>query len=188
MNFKLKTSAAAILAVTLITSTAHAYDGDSDRDPNTPAKRHATKKPKTPPGPTVEEQIQILRQELQGQIDGLKTDLADKDAQLKKAQQAAADAQTSANKANAAAAAETTADTDNAAAVTTLQSTVTDLKGNQASLAATVSDEAAKIKKEIDGPNVIHYKGIDITPGGFAAGETIYRTKATGGDIPTAFN
>src|SRR5580698_694647 len=137
MNFKLKTSAAAILAVALVTSTAyaHAYAYDGNRDSNTPAKRHATKKPKTPPGPTVEEQIQILRQELQGQIDGLKTDLADKDAQLKKAQQAAADAQTSANKANTAAAAETTAVTDNAAAVTTLQSTVTDLKGNQASLA-----------------------------------------------------
>jgi hypothetical protein len=188
MNFKLKTSATAILAVALVASTAHALDGDSDRDPNAPAKRHATKKPKTPPGPTVEEQIHILRQELQGQIDSLKTDLADKDAQVRKAQQAAADAQSSADKANAAAAAETTAVADNAAAVTTLHATVTDLKGNQASLAATVSDETAKIKREIESPNVIHYKGIDITPGGFAAGETIYRTKATGGDIPTAFN
>jgi hypothetical protein len=60
MNFKLKTSAAAILAVALVASTAHA--GESDRDPNTPAKKHVTKKPKTPPGPTVEEQIQSLRQ------------------------------------------------------------------------------------------------------------------------------
>ena len=78
--------------------------------------------------------------------------------------------------------------TDNATAVTTLQTTVTDLKGNQASLAATVSDETAKIKKDIESPNVLHYKGISLTPGGFTAGETVYRTKATGGDIPTAFN
>jgi hypothetical protein len=35
---------------------------------------------------------------------------------------------------------------------------------------------------------VLHYKGITLTPGGFAAAETIYRTKATGGDIPTAFS
>jgi hypothetical protein len=52
----------------------------------------------------------------------------------------------------------------------------------------TVSDETAKIKKDIANPSVLHYKGITLTPGGFAAAETVYRSKATGGDIPTAFN
>jgi hypothetical protein len=33
----------------------------------------------------------------------------------------------------------------------------------------------------------IHYKGITITPGGFLAGESVYRTRATGGDA-TPFN
>jgi len=174
-----------MLAVALISSPA--FGGESDREP-APAKKHATKKAKTPPPPTVAEQIQALKDELEGQINSLKTDLADKDAQLRKAQQAAADAQAAADKANAAAAAQNQATTDNAAAVTTLQSTVNDLKGNQLSLAATVSDETAKIKKDISAPNVIHYKGISITPGGFAAAETVYRTKATGGDIPTAFS
>jgi hypothetical protein len=125
---------------------------------------------------------------MQGQIDGLKSNLADKDAQLKQAQQAAADAQAAAAKAQAAASAQQQAVSDNAAAVTTLQTTVTDLKGNQVSLATTVSDETAKIKKDIASPDVLHYKGITLTPGGFAAAETVYRTKATGGDIPTAFN
>ena len=125
---------------------------------------------------------------MQGQIDGLKTNLADKDAQLKQAQQAAADAQAAADKAQAAATAQQQAVSDNAAAVTTLQTTVTDLKGNQVSLATTVSDETAKIKKDIAAPNALHYKGITLTPGGFAAAETVWRAKATGGDIPTAFN
>ena len=58
-------------------------------------KKHAAKKP---PKPTVEEQINALRQEFQGQIDSLKSDLATKDAQLKQAQQAAADAQAAAQK------------------------------------------------------------------------------------------
>jgi hypothetical protein len=183
MNFKLKTAAAATLAVGLIALSAHASD------PAPPAKKHAvTKKAKTPPPPTVAEQIQALHDEMQGQIDSLKTDLATKDEQLKQAQQAAADAQASAAKAEAAASAENQAVVDNTAAVGTLQSTVTDLKGNQASLAATVSDETSKIKKEIYSPGVLHYKGIALTPGGFAAAETIYRTKATGGDIPTAFS
>jgi len=107
---------------------------------------------------------------------------------LQKAQQAAADAQASAAKAEAAASAQQQAVTDNTAAVTTLQSSVTDLKGNQASLATTVSDETAKIKKDIANPSVLRYKGINLTPGGYAAAETVWRSKATGGDIPTAFN
>jgi hypothetical protein len=183
MKFKLNTAAAAILAASMIGSPVYAADGAP------PAKKHvATKKVVKPAGPTVEEQIQSLRQEMQGQIDGLKSNLADKDAQLKQAQQAAADAQAAASRAQAAATAQQQAVSDNAAAVTTLQTTVTDLKGNQTSLAATVSDETAKIKKDIASPDVLHYKGITLTPGGFAAAETVWRAKATGGDIPTAFN
>src|SRR5271157_2605 len=183
MNFRLQTAAAAILAASLVASYAYT------QDPTPPAKKHtATKKAKTPPPPTVEEQIQALRQDLETQINSLKNDLANKDEQLKKAQQAAADAQAAADRANASASAQNQAVSNNAAAVTTLQTTITDLKANQASLATTVSDETAKIKKEIGSPDVLHYKGIGITPGGFVAGETVYRTKATGGDIPTAFS
>ncbi len=183
MNFRLKLAATAIMAVCVVS----VYGQTSEDKP--PVKKHiATKKEKAPPQPSVADQIQSLRQELEGQINGLKTDLANKDAQLQKAQQAAADAQAAADKANAAAAVQQQAVTDNSAAVTTLQSTVTDLKGNQASLAATVSDETSKIKKDISNPNVLRYKGINLMPGGYLAGETVYRTKATGGDIPTAFS
>jgi Skp family chaperone for outer membrane proteins len=183
MNFGFRIAAAAILAASVVGTYGYA----SDATP--PAKKHtATKKAKTPPPPTVAEQIEKLRNELEGQIDGLKTNLADKDAQLKRAEQAAADAQAAADRAQAAATAQQQAVTENAAAVTTLQGTVTDLKGSTVSLATTVSDETAKIKKDLANPSALHYKGINITPGGFVAGETVYRTKATGGDIPTAFN
>jgi hypothetical protein len=183
MNFTLKTAAAALLAASLVASYGYA----SEATP--PAKKHvATKKAKTPPAPTVEEQIQGLRHELEGQINGLKSDLADKDAQLKKAQQAAADAQAAADKAQAAATAQSQAVNDNAAAVSTLQSTVTDLKGNQVSLATTVSDETSAVKKAIASPSALHYKGLNITPGGFMAAETVFRQKATGADIPTALS
>ena len=185
MNFKLKSAAASVLAISMVALSANA----SDPAPPPPAKKHpAAKKAAPAAGPTVEEQIRSLRREMQGQIDGLKNDLADKDTQLKAAQQAAANAQSAADRANAAATAQNQAVVDNATAVNTLQSTVTDLKGNQLSLATTVSDETSKIKKEIDSPGVLHYKGITLTPGGFAAAETVYRTKATGGDIPTAFS
>jgi len=182
MNFKLKAAAAAMLAASLVASFAYASD------PAPTAKKHvATKKASTPPPPTVAQQIQALREEMQSQIDSLKTNLADKDAQLKKAQQAATDAQAAADKAQAAASAQNQAVSDNAAAVNTLQSTVTDMKSANASAVASLSDETAAVKKAIANPTTLHYKGITLTPGGFAAAETVYRSKATGGDIPTAF-
>jgi hypothetical protein len=172
MNFKRNIATAAILAFSIV-----ACYGQSSE----------TKAAKVKPA-TVEEQIQALRQELEGQIDSLKTDLANKDAQLKLAQQAAAAAQAAADKAQAAATAQQQVTTDNATAVTTLQSTVNDLKGNQASLAATISDETAKIKKEVDNPEALRYKGITISPAGsFIEAATVYRTAATGGDINTPF-
>ena len=183
MKFKLNTAAAAILAASMSGSPVYAADGAP------PAKKPiAPQTEKKPAGPTVEDQIQSLRQEMQGQIDGLKSNLADKDAQLKQAQQAAADAQAAAAKAQEAATSQQQAVSDNAAAVTTLQSTVTDLKGTQTSIATTISDETSALKKAIASPDVLHYKGITLTPGGFAAAETVWRAKATGGDIPTAFN
>jgi Skp family chaperone for outer membrane proteins len=181
MNFRLKAVAAAMLATSLFASYTFAA--------TPPAKKHAaTRKAKTSPAPTVQEQIQALRHDLETQINSLKSDLADKDAQLQKAQQAASEAQASASKAEAAASVQQQAVTDNTAAVTTLQSTVTDLKGNQASLATTVSDETSAVKKAIANPTALHYKGITITPGGFMAAETVWRQKATGADIPTALS
>src|ERR1700676_2909005 len=153
MNSRFKSAAAVILAAFAIASYANA----SDATP--PAKKHAVHKAeKKPKGPTVEEQIQSLRQDLESQINGLKSDLAAKDTQLKQAQQAAAGAQAAAAKAQEAATSEQQAVTDNQAAVTTLQSTVTDLKANSVSLATTVSDETSKIKKALENPEVILLK------------------------------
>jgi hypothetical protein len=200
MNFKLKFVAAGMLAASLVASSA--YAGQT----TPPAKKkHTAKTTKSttavtkvymapPPAPSaahVEAQIQALRTELQSQIDSLKGDLAAKDEQLRQAQAAAATAQAAAARAQAAASTQQQAVSDNAAAVSTLQATVTDLKGNQTSLATSVSDAVAaanKVKKDLESPDALHYKGITITPGGFAAAETVYRTKATGGDIPTAFS
>jgi hypothetical protein len=180
MNYKLKAAATVVLAASLVGT--YAYAGD----PPAPAKKHTTAK--MPPKPSVEEQIQALRQEFQGQIDSLKSDLATKDTQLKQAQQAAADAQASANKAEAAATAQQQATTENAAAVTTLQSTVTDMKSANAAIVSSISDETASIKKSIASPDSINFKGITLSPtGSYIAAETVWRQGAIGGDINTQF-
>jgi Skp family chaperone for outer membrane proteins len=183
MKLTLNAVAAAILAASLVVS----YAQTSGTTP--PAKKHAAaKKPAAPAGPTVQQQIDDMKQQFQGEIDGLKADLATKDEQLKQAQQAAADAQAAAAKAEADATAQQQVFTQNAAAVTTLQSTVSDLKANQVSLATTVSDETTNIKKAINNPDEIHFKGVTVSPtGSFLAAETVDRTGATGGDINTPF-
>src|SRR5947207_5679359 len=114
MNLRLRAAATSLLAVSLVSSYANA----SDAAP--PAKKHTARKAAQPKGPTVEEQIQALRQEMQGQIDSLKGNLADKDSQLKQAQQAAADAQAAAARAQQAADAQQQAITQNESAVKTL--------------------------------------------------------------------
>jgi Skp family chaperone for outer membrane proteins len=177
MNLRLNPVAALALAACLTCSLALASDA-------TPKKKKAVKKEDAPCCAATQDQIDALRRDLQGQIDGLKSDLAAKDAALRDAQQKAADAEAAAARAQAASAGVA----DNAAAVSALQGTVSDLKANQASLATTVSDETTKIKKEIYSPDSLHYKGVTITPGGYAAGETVWRAHATGGDIPTAFS
>lgn len=183
MNFRFNTVVAGLVAASLVVSCAGA-----NAQKATATKHTAPKKAKTPPGPTVQEQIDQLRQEFQGQIDSLKTSLADKDSQLKQAQQAAADAQAAAAKAQAAAEAQQQAVTQNASAVTTLQSTVDDMKGANASAVASFSDDVSAIKKSIANPDQINFKGVTISPSGsFLAAESVWRQGATGGDINTPF-
>ena len=173
MNFGLKIATASALAVSFV-----ACYGQTSTAKPTVKKHTTTRRAKKPAAPSVAEQIQALRQELQGQINGLKTDLADKDAQLRQAQQTAADAQAAAAKAEAAASAEQQAAGENAAAVNTLQTSVTNLKANQAS----VSDETAKLKKEIHNPDFLRYKGVKLTPGGYGQFATIWRAHNANSD------
>jgi hypothetical protein len=177
MNFGLKIATASALAVSFVAC----YGQTSTAQP-TVKKHTTTRKAKKAPAPSVVEQIQALRRELEGQIDNLKTNLSDKDAQLRQAQQAAADAQAEAAKAEAAASAEQQAAGENTAAVNTLQSTVIDLKANQASLATTVSDETAKLKKEINNPDFLRYRGVKLTPGGYMQFATIWRAHNANSD------
>jgi hypothetical protein len=145
MNFRFKIAAASILAVSFVAC----YGQTSETQP--PVKQHTTaRKAKKTAGPSVAEQIQSLRHELQSQasqIDSLKTGLANKDTQLQRAEQAAANAQAAADKAEAAANAQQQAVGENTAAVTTLQSNVKDLQGVNVSLASSVSDAVADQKK-----------------------------------------
>lgn len=42
--------------------------------------------------------------------------------------------------------------------------------------------------KQMEGPLTIHFRGINITPGGYAAGEFVWRSRALSADMSTPFN
>ncbi|HEY6373060.1 MAG TPA: hypothetical protein VIX37_20960, partial [Candidatus Sulfotelmatobacter sp.] len=114
----------------------------------------------------------------QQQIQQLRDELNRKDQVVQQAQTAAADA---ANKADAVQA----QSNQDQQAVTELKGDVTDLKTNLTSTVVSIQETQKSISEP---PTAIHVKGITITPGGFLAAETVWRSRALGADINTPFN
>ena len=187
MTNKLK--ALAILALTVAVTAGSAQTTASS--PDTPKKVVHHKKP-VPKGPSVQAQIEELRQQQQadhGQIDSLKQQLSDRDTQLQAAQQAAQQAQAAAQAAQQAANAEQQTLSANTDAVSSLQSSVTDLKANTTSIVSTIQQQQADTKKLIENPDAIHFKGINLSPtGSFVEFASVDRTHGTASDIPTPFS
>ncbi len=156
--------------------------------------RNTTKqrKPQKEHKPTLQEQMQVLQQEIhdqnvrfQEQIDLLKAQLAAKQTEAEAATRSAQAAQAKAvavqEQADAAA-------QQSASAVTDLRKTVDTQNATTQASIAQVQTQQAEIKKQIEEPVALHYKGITLTPGGFLAGESIWRQRALNADIYTNFN
>jgi hypothetical protein len=166
---------------------------DANPEPAKPAaaKSKAAKKVEKSEA-AISAQLEELRQTLQSQqeqLQLLKEELAKRDRQIDEAREAAAAANSRAAEASTKAteAANTTAEVQSTAV--SLNSTVSALKASNEVLKTTVAKEQADAKKaEETGPATIKYKGINITPVGFIAAETVFRQRATSGDIPTPMN
>lgn len=172
------------MALIAAMSGAHAQTASARKSVahNQPPARRASREP------SVASQIQALRRDLEGQIQELRQELADRDRQLQQAEQAAADAQAAANEAKEENAQQAAASNASRQSLADLKGTVTDLQTTNASLATMIPAEQAKIQKEVTDPDAIHYKGITLSPAGsFLAAETVYRQRATGGGLNTAF-
>jgi Skp family chaperone for outer membrane proteins len=186
---KLKSAAAVCLAASVVIWFACIGGNFAQAQTET---HHARRRANTPAKPSVEDQIEQLRQQMQSQIDELKQELGNKDAQLQQAQQAAAAAQAAADKAQAAADQQQQAVSENTSAVNTLQSNVNDLKSSSSSLESSftsVKKDTAEIKKAVTNPDTIHYHGITISPAGsFIAAETVWRQGAMGDGLNTHFS
>jgi hypothetical protein len=189
MKLQLKTLATLALVSALSAGMAQTTASGTTSTTSTTTHKRTTKKPPVPKKPSVESQIESLRQDMNSQIQQLKQQLSDRDQQLQQAQQAAAAAQAAATQAQQQAAQQSATLTENTQAVGNLQGAVTDLKTNTTSLATTIQDQQVKVEKQIEHPDAIHFKGVTISPtNSYLAGETIYRTHATGADIATPFS
>jgi hypothetical protein len=179
----MKKIAALTLSMFLISAPIFAdTPKDSDAEPakaGQPTKAKADKKVEKSDS-AIAAELEELRQTLQSQQEQLtllKEELAKRDRQIDEAREAAAAANSRASE-----------------AVTTSVAAraATEAISNAGGMGNVVAQQAAdpndpKSKPTEDGPGAIRFKGISLTPGGFIAAETIYRNRATSGDIATPF-
>src|ERR1700679_4042290 len=108
----------------------------------------------------------------QDQIDALKSQVSTKSSDVTAAQQTAADAQTQAAAAAASAAQAQAAATAAASKADAVSSSVSSLQSTTTDLTNTTNTVVAgqkKLEGEIKEPPSLRYKGVNLTPGGFAA-------------------
>src|ERR1700686_763337 len=197
----MKKLAALTLSLFLTSGVAFA-DSPKDAD-STPAKNAPSEKAKEAAkseksDSAIAAEIEELRQTLQSQqeqLQLLKEQLAKRDRQIDEAREAAAAGNSRANEANVkaseavatSAAATTSAAARSATAGNSSNAVVSNAAGPI--VAQQTSDpKDPKSKPTEDGPGSIRYKGVTLTPGGFIAAETIFRTRAISADINTPFN
>ena len=192
----MKKLAALILSLFLSTGAAFAdspkdspKEADAQPAKTTPAAKPATAKTNAEIAAEMEELRQALQAQ-QEQLQMMKEELAKRDRQIEEAREAAASANSRATeatvKANEAAA-------TSAEVKTTTTALNTSVANIAASNAAAVNASAAAVPSgqggaEDKGPTTIRFKGINITPGGFIAAETVNRQRAMSSDINTPLN
>ncbi len=187
----------ALAGLVLISALAAGNAQTTADTASTTTKKTTTQKTHraVPKRPSVQSQLEELRNDMEAQrsqIDALKQQLSSRDSELQQAQQAAASAQAAAQQAQQAAQTQQQAIDSSNQSVSTLQTAVADLKTNTTNtqaLVSTVQTQQARMRGDIDHPDVLHYKGITISPkGSFIEAATVNRTKATSSDIPTPFS
>ncbi|WP_263357061.1 hypothetical protein [Acidicapsa ligni] len=186
-----------ILAATLLTTcVAMQAQSDANQPPAKPAKaKSAKEKPLSREELLLEQvnekfhKLDDLSQryeDLQQRFDAMQKQMATRDADLEQARKDAAAARAEA--ADAKQKLETTQQAIgiDGSGVTTLQKEVADLKTTSTSLTSKI-ETTQQATKKLENPDVIHFKGIDLKPGGFLAAETVDRQRAIGGDVNTQF-
>ncbi len=185
------------LSLFLMGGTAFA---DSPKDSPKDAPKEAAATPAKPAAAAtatktnaeISAEMEELRQALQAQqeqLQLLKEELAKRDRQIEEAREAAASANARATEANTKAVEAVTTSAEAKSSTEALNSTVSNMAAAEPVIVnSTVATSGGQQTMSDDkGPMTIRFKGINITPGGFLAAETVNRQRATGDDINTQF-
>ena len=193
---------AALVLSLLLTAGMAVADTPKDPEPK-PAKTAAPAKPGTAkkaekPDSAIAAEIEQLRKEIQAQnqaiqaqreeLQLLKEELAKRDRQTEEGREAARAANTRAAEPSGKAIAAVDSSTEVKSTTPTAKAAVSDFDASKEVLKTTATTVQAGTQKAAEeGPNALKYKGITITPGGFVAAESVFRTRAVSGDINTPF-
>ena len=145
-------------------------------------------------GPSVAQQLAEMKRAIeaqQQQINAMGQQLQSRDLRIEQLEQKLGQSQTAVTQAQAKADSASSQTAEQGKTVATLSDDVTDLKQNTTNMAQTLQDTQKLVKgekEEIESPLALHFKGVTLTPGGFVAGESVYRNRALGADINTPFN
>ena len=123
------------------------------------------------------QQLQQMQQQSQQQIQA-------RDQAIQTLQQQVSQAQATAAEAEKAALAQSPKSADE---IADLEHQVTDLKAVNASTVQSLTETEKRVG-DLESPMSIHYKGITLTPGGFVAADTVWRSHAMYSDLGTQFN
>jgi hypothetical protein len=154
---------------------------------STPTK----KKPVAKKADDVAAQLNDMKQSIeaqQQQIRQLSQQVQSRDQRIQQLEQRLDQSQAATTQAQAQADSAASQAANQAQTVTALKSDVTDLKANAINAALSLQETQKNIKDQLESPMAIHYKGVTLTPVGFVAAETVYRTHALASDVNTPFN
>jgi hypothetical protein len=154
-----------------------------------PAAKPTHAKPKTQEQLLLEQLNEKFRalDQMNDKYDNLQKEMLEIRGQLQEANRAAAAAQASADAANRQLEGAQQSVVHNGEAVATLQNAIGELKATSASLANTLQADQ-KTAKVLEMPESLRFRGITLVPGGFLAGETVWRQRGIGGDVNTQFS
>jgi hypothetical protein len=193
----------AALALSLFLLSGTAFAGTPEEADPKPAKPAPPAKPKAEDksNSAILAEIEALRQSVEiqheqlqeqhEQLQLLKEELAKRDHQIDEAREEAASANARAMEASSKATEAVTVSADAKSSTLALSSSVAAVKASTEDVMGLIATPAnsgsSQLANSDDGPTTIRYKGVNLTPGGFLAAETVTRTRATSSDIPTAF-
>lgn len=175
------------LSLMLLTFGAQAQQSTATAPVKTTKRRAAAAKADS----AIAAQLSQLQQAIdaqQEQIRQLSQQLQSRDQQLQQLQQEVNQSQAASSQAESKADAAASQSADQQQTVTSLKNDVADLKTNTTNSAVALQETQNQIHNAFESPLALHYKGVNITPIGFLAAESVWRQHALGSDINTPFN